>query len=74
MMRRKNIKLEDPDKIESTEAWHGGGTSRSSEEVSVMEMEPRGCIVQLFRVVTIGKLRFILGRTVKLMQSGTTEE
>ena len=32
-------------KIERTEASHGGGTSRSSEEVLVMRMERRGCII-----------------------------
>jgi hypothetical protein len=31
---------------ESTEAKHRGGTTRSSEEVSVMGMERRGRIVQ----------------------------
>jgi RNA-directed DNA polymerase len=31
----------------STDAVHRGGISRSSDEVSVMEMEPRGYIVQL---------------------------
>jgi hypothetical protein len=29
-------------KGESTDAWHGGGTSRSSEEVAVMAVERRG--------------------------------
>lgn len=33
-------------KRESTEAWHGGGTPRSSEEVPVMGMERRGCIIR----------------------------
>ena len=32
-------------KGESTDAWHGGGTSRSSEEVAVMAVERRGSIV-----------------------------
>jgi len=30
---------------ESTNAGHRGGTIRSSEETSVMEVERRGCIV-----------------------------
>ena len=30
----------------STKAWHRGGTSRSMEEVSVMEMDRRGCMIQ----------------------------
>jgi len=34
-------------KNESTEAKHRGGATRSSVEVSVMEMERRGCIDQL---------------------------
>lgn len=34
-------------KGESTDAWHGGGTSRSSEEVAVMAVERRGSIVGL---------------------------
>jgi len=40
-----------PHKNESTEARHGGGTTRSSAEVSVMGMERRGCIDQLYEVV-----------------------
>jgi len=31
---------------ESTDAGHGDGAARSSEEISVMGMERRGCIVQ----------------------------
>lgn len=38
-------------KKESTNAWHGGRNSRSSEEVPVMGMERRGCIIQLFRAI-----------------------
>jgi RNA-directed DNA polymerase len=34
-----------PHKRESTDAGHGGGTTRSSFEVCVMQMEPRGCAV-----------------------------
>jgi hypothetical protein len=34
-------------KGESTDARHRGGVTRSSDEVSVMEMERRGYIVQL---------------------------
>ena len=34
-------------KRESTDAAHGGGIARSSVEVSVMEIERRGCIVRL---------------------------
>ena len=30
-----------------------GGVARSSEEVSVMEMERRGYIVQLYRIVNL---------------------
>ena len=35
-------------KDESTDARHRGGVTRSSDEVSVMEMERRGYIVQLY--------------------------
>jgi RNA-directed DNA polymerase len=38
-------------KSESTDAGHRGGATRSSDEVSVMEMERRGCIDRLYRVV-----------------------
>src|SRR5680860_681984 len=34
-------------KRESIEAWHGGGTFRSSVEASVMGVERRGSIIQL---------------------------
>jgi len=33
-------------KIESIDAWHGGGNFRSSEEVSVMEMERREVVIR----------------------------
>jgi len=33
---------------ESTDAKHGGGPTRSSVEVSVMEMERRGWIIELY--------------------------
>ena len=36
---------------ESTEAGHGGGITRSSDEVSVIEMERRGYIGRLYLVV-----------------------
>ena len=36
---------------ESTDARHRGGATRSSDEVSVMEMERRGCIDWLYNVV-----------------------
>ena len=35
-------------KDESTDAEHRDGAARSSDEVSVMAMERRGCIVQLY--------------------------
>ena len=38
-------------KSESTDAEHGGGATRSSEEVSVMEVERRGCIDRLYGMV-----------------------
>jgi len=36
---------------ESTDAEHGGGPTRSSDEVSVMEMERRGWIVRPYWLV-----------------------
>jgi len=36
-----------PHENESTDAKHRGGATRSSDEVSVTEMERRGCIDQL---------------------------
>jgi len=39
-MLREKLKWK-PHKSESTDAEHGGGLLRSSEEVSVMEMERR---------------------------------
>ena len=38
-------------KSESTNAEHGGGATRISDEVSVMETEQRGCIDQLYNLV-----------------------
>ncbi len=38
-------------KGESTDAGHGGGATRISDEVSVIEVERRGCIDQLYNVV-----------------------
>ena len=40
-----------PHKGESTEAGHRDGAIRSSVEVSVMEMERRGCVDRLYDVV-----------------------
>ena len=40
-----------PHKGESTDAGHRDGATRSSAEVSVMEMERRGCVDQLYDVV-----------------------
>ena len=40
-----------PHEGESTDAEHGGGATRSSDEVSVMGMERRGCIDQLYDLV-----------------------
>jgi len=45
-MPREKLKWR-PHKSESTDAEHRGGPTRSSEEVSVMEMERRGWIIQL---------------------------
>lgn len=38
-------------KGESTDASCRGGTARSSDEPSVMEVEQRGCVIQCWQVV-----------------------
>ena len=49
-MQRENLSSKSPSngdfKGESTDTWHGGGTSRSSVEVAVMAVERRGSIVR----------------------------
>jgi len=45
MMWRENLKRKHC-KRESTEAWHGGGNFRSSEEVLVMRMERREVVIR----------------------------
>ncbi len=40
-----------PHEGESTDAGNGGGLTRSSVEVSVMEMERRGWIIRLYSLV-----------------------
>jgi RNA-directed DNA polymerase len=40
-----------PHKGESTDAGHRDGSTRSSVELFVMEMERRGCIDRLYNVV-----------------------
>ena len=42
------IQVGGPHKDESTEAGHRGGAARIRDEGSVMELDQRGCIVQLF--------------------------
>ena len=49
-MLREKLKWR-PHKSESTDAGHRGGATRSSAEVSVMEMERRGCVDRLYDVV-----------------------
>jgi RNA-directed DNA polymerase len=44
-MLREKLKWR-PHESESTDAEHGDGLTRSSDEVSVMEMERRGWIIQ----------------------------
>ena len=46
-MLRGNLKWR-THKRESTDAEHGGGLTRSSDEVSVMEMERRGRVDRLY--------------------------
>jgi len=45
-MLREKLKGQPP-VDESTDAWCRGGVTRSSDEISVMEMEQRGYIIQL---------------------------
>lgn len=40
-----------PHETESTDAEHRGGTTRMSDEASVMEVERRGCAVQFWKYV-----------------------
>jgi len=49
-MLREKLKWR-PHKSESTEAGHRDGATRSSVEVSVIEMERRGCVDRLYDVV-----------------------
>jgi hypothetical protein len=49
-MIRKKLKWRSH-KSESTDARHRDGATRSSDEVSVMGMERRGCIDWLYRMV-----------------------
>jgi hypothetical protein len=49
-MLREKLKWR-PHKSESTNAEHGGGATCISDKVSVMEVERRGCIDQLYNVV-----------------------
>jgi RNA-directed DNA polymerase len=49
-MLREKLKWKTHER-ESTDTSHGGGATRISDEVSVMEVERRGCIDQLYNVV-----------------------
>jgi RNA-directed DNA polymerase len=51
-MKREKAKWK-THKAESTDAAYRGGTARSSEEASVMEVEQRGCVIH---VLTIDQL------------------
>jgi len=44
---KRKLQGRETDKKENIKAQHGGGTSRSSDEVLVMRMERRGCIIWL---------------------------
>jgi RNA-directed DNA polymerase len=48
-MRREKFKWRSHED-ESTDADHRGGAARSSDEVSVIEAERRGCIDRLYEV------------------------
>lgn len=43
---KEEVQVGKPCKNESTDANHRGGTTRSSDEISVMEMERRGRVVR----------------------------
>jgi len=47
-MLREKLKVGGPHKGESTDAGHRGGAARSRREGSVMELDRRGCVVQLY--------------------------
>ena len=51
-----------PHKDQSTDAEHRGGATRSSVEGSVMELEQRGCVVQLLTKEQPEKGRILLGK------------
>ncbi len=57
-MLREKLKWR-PHESESTDAEHRGGATRSSEEVSVMGMERRGCVDRLYDLVN----RLFCGRS-----------
>src|ERR1700730_18678772 len=46
-----DIQVRGPHEGESTEAGHRGGATRSREESSVIELDRRGCVVQLLSAV-----------------------
>ncbi len=45
------IQVSGPHEDESTEAGHRGGATRSRDESSVIELDRRGCVVQLLNEV-----------------------
>ena len=60
-MVREKLKWR-PHESESTDAGNGGGPTCSSDEVSVMEMERRGWIVQLYLIDQPGNGRNLLDK------------
>ncbi len=56
LMLRKNFKRQTR-KRESTKAAYRGGRFRSSEEVSVMEMERRGPVIQFEAARQLNELK-----------------
>ena len=49
-MLREQFKAEAPSE-QSTDAGHGDGTTRRSEEVFVMRTEQRGCIIRPIKLI-----------------------
>ncbi len=69
-MLRENLKWKNH-KRKRTDARHAGGTSRISDEVSVMGTERRGCIIQFYhkenyRVKLAGRTEMIKTKPFKV--------
>jgi len=70
-MVREKLKWR-PHESESTDAGNGGGPTCSSDEVSVMEMERRGWIVQFYLIDQPGNGRNFLDKAKPFSTVGWT--